>query len=341
MEPKVKTYKLESLNLELTTKCPLRCPQCYCSLEGGKDFPLDLAVEYIREAGKMGAGHIELSGGETLCYPHLTDVVRESRNNGIEPNIAISGWHFDEKILNELIKAGIGGIFVSINAPTAEKNAVTRDGFEYGIHALQLLYQQGFEEVYINWVMHRDNADTLPEMIRLAERYNPKGIVVMTPKPDAAHTLNSLPTLEQMEITKQIIKQNKSKVKLCVESCFSPLLAMLGESPLWGNLNRGIDKGCSAGLISISINVDGLFSPCRHLDYFEKFESLQEYWEKSEVLKEIRSLKSNMSENCNQCSLKDFCRPCLAVNSKLNNKLYLGNEMCPVSKRLAAKQKNM
>lgn len=330
---KTRAHKLESLNLELTTKCPLKCPQCYCSLEGGKDFPVELAVKYIREAGEMGVEHIELSGGETLCYPHLAELVTESRKNGIVPNIAVSGWHFDENVLSELMNAGIGGIFVSINAPTAEQNAITRDGFEYGIRALELLSKKGFEEVYINWVMHRSNADTLPGMITLAEQYNPKGIIIMTPKPDSAHTLRSLPTLEQMERTKQIIRLNKSRVKLYVESCFSPLLALLGENRLWGNMNIGIGRGCSAGLISISINVDGLFSPCRHLDYFEQFDSIHAYWEQSKVLKEIRSLALNTSKNCSHCSLNDFCRPCLAVNSKLNHKLCLGNELCPVSKR--------
>jgi len=285
----------------------------------------------IREAAGLGAEHVELSGGETLCYPWLTELVREARKNGITPNIAISGWHFDRKKAEELTEAGIGGIFVSINAPTPELNALTRDGFEYAIQALELLASIGFQETYINWVMHRDTADTLQDMIKLTKPYHPKGIVIMTPKPDAAHTLNSFPTTEQMENVKQLIRNNTSSVELFVESCFSPLLALIGRNSLWGNRNRGISKGCSAGLTSISVNVDGCFSPCRHLEYFELFSSMKEYWTQSVILNQLRSLKERESSfPCDQCEFQPNCRPCLAINAKLRKQISLGNEKCPL-----------
>ena len=325
--------QFESINLELTTKCPLRCPQCYCSLEGGIDLPKETALRVIREAAEMGAKHVELSGGETLCYPWLLDLVAEARRNGIVPNIAISGWHFDRHIMAQLIKAGIGGVFVSVNAPTAEQNALTRDGFELAIHSLEVLAESGFKDTYINWVMHRETASTLPGMIELVQPYHPRGIVIMTPKPDAAHTLRSLPTAEQMEAVIQIIRQNKSEVDLLIESCFSPLLALRGKSRIWGNLNRGISKGCSAGLLSVSVNVEGQFSPCRHLEYFESFDSLKEYWEKSEILNKIRNLKEQTSSHCLQCEFCDFCRPCLATNVKLQDVLSIGNEYCPLGEK--------
>ncbi len=321
-------YKLESFNLELTTKCPLRCPQCYCTLEGGKDLPKETAIRMIREAAELGAEHVELSGGETLCYPYLTELVREAKENGISSNIAISGWHFDKKKAEELTEAGIGGIFVSINAPTPEQNALTRDGFEYAMQALEVLADAGFGNTYINWVMHRDTADTLPDMIRLVEPYHPKGIVILMPKPDAMHTLNSFPTTEQMETVKQLIKHNESHTGIYVESCFSPLLALIGRN-LWGNRNTGTGKGCGAGICSLSVSVDGTFSPCRHLDYYEPFDSMKDYWNRSETLAHIRALKEEEKQApCSRCEFQAYCRPCLAVNAKLKNQLSLGNEKC-------------
>ena len=235
--------------------------------------------------------------------------------------------------MDQLIKAGIGGVFVSINAPTAKQNALTRDGFELAIHALEVLAETKFENTYINWVMHRETANTLPDMIELVQPYHPKGIVIMTPKPDAAHTLRSLPTTEQMEAVIQIIRQNKSDIDLFIESCFSPMLALRGRNRLWENLNRGLSKGCSAGLLSVSVNVEGKFSPCRHLDFFESFDSLKDYWEQSEILNRIRNLKEHTSEHCLQCEFCQFCRPCLAVNTKIKNVLMLGNEYCLLSNK--------
>ena len=32
------------MNMELTTKCPLKCPFCYCCLNTGKELPIDEGV---------------------------------------------------------------------------------------------------------------------------------------------------------------------------------------------------------------------------------------------------------------------------------------------------------
>lgn len=323
--------RIESFNLELTTRCPLHCPQCYCTLEGGKDLPLENGEKVIEEAAELGAEHVELSGGETLCYPYLLELIKHARLYGIKPNISISGWHFDQNCLASLIEAGINGIFVSVNAPTPEQNALTRDGFDLALHALKVVSESGFDEFYINWVMHRDTADTLPEMIRLVNPYHPKGIVILMPKPDAAHTLNSYPTCEQMERTVQLVKNKNTNV--FVENCFSPLLALLGRNALWGNRNRGIYKGCGAGLTSFSVSVDGLYSPCRHLDYYESYPSLKEYWENSSVLNQIRALDNTEEEPCKGCEFCDNCRNCLAIDTKLYGELRLGYTDCPLPRK--------
>ena len=65
---------MQCMNIELTTCCPLHCPQCYCTLEGGKHISLDTAREKIDEAAEHGVFVLHLSGGETLCYPWLYDL---------------------------------------------------------------------------------------------------------------------------------------------------------------------------------------------------------------------------------------------------------------------------
>ena len=64
------------MNLELTQVCPLQCPQCYV-VSGARHMERDLALQRIREAAAFGVRHINLSGGETLCYPYLSDLIRE------------------------------------------------------------------------------------------------------------------------------------------------------------------------------------------------------------------------------------------------------------------------
>lgn len=326
---KRKKHPIYGMNLELTTACPLRCPQCYCSLEGGKHLPLQIALHYLEQAKELGVKHVELSGGETLCYPHLAELIQKANALGIETNIAISGWKFNMEVLDQLRKAGLSRIFVSLNGPTKELNARSRDGFQYAISALEVLKESDFSEVYINWVMHRDTSDYLPEMIQLAQEYDVKAIVIMSPKPTSRHELDTVPTKEQMERVAHLVKTTR-KGFLLVESCFSPLLAMVSESKFLGNLNIGIFKGCGAGWRTLSVSVDGMVSPCRHLEYYEKWDRLEDYLENSPVLRTIRDLELTKEEPCTSCQYGPYCRHCLAINVKIKHRLFLGNSLCPV-----------
>ena len=116
-----------------------------------------------------------------------------------------------------------------------------------------------------------------------------------------------------------------------VEACFSPLLALVSDTKLLGNLNTGGGKGCGAGRNLISVSLDGKLSPCRHLEYFEQWDSLKEYWTKSPILQHIRSLEESREEPCTSCKFCNYCRHCLAINSKLKGQLYIGNDYCPLA----------
>jgi len=320
------------MNIELTTCCPLHCPQCYCTLEGGKHIPLEIAKQKLDEAAEHGVTQVQLSGGETLCYPHIAELVEYAAKRMPEVNVALSGWHFDEAMMDRLINAGATGIYISLNGSTKEINSLTRDGYDFAISALELLARRGFSHTVINWVMHSNNAHDFEQMLRLAEQYHVSALTVLAFKPDSRHEMKSFPSAEQMYQVAQIIKSYRGSVKLVVESCFSQMLAIIMDTKLFGNLNVGPHRGCSAGRFSYSVNVDGLYSPCRHLDYFEDRPSLEDYLSNSPVLKKLQHAEDDTREPCSGCRFRDNCLPCMAVNSKLHGEIYKGHEMCTVWK---------
>lgn len=323
---------MKSINIELTTSCPLRCPQCYCTLEGGKHIPLETAKQKLDEAAEHGVCQVQLSGGETLCYPQIVELVAYAAKKLPIVNLALSGWRLDEEKLMQLVDAGATGIFISLNGSTKEINSLTRDGYEYAISALELLDRCGFPNTIINWVMHSNNADDFEQMIQLAERYHVKSLVVLSLKPDSHHEMRSFPSAEQMYRVVDQIKQHQGTVKLLIETCFSPMLAIILDTKLFGNLNVGPFRGCTAGLNSYSINVDGKYSPCRHLDYFEDWPSLDAYLSNSPILERLRHAEEDTRTPCDKCKFMEYCRPCLAVNSKLHGEIYKGHEMCTLWK---------
>ena len=111
----------------------------------------------------------------------------------------------------------------------------------------------------------------------------------------------------------------KSRMELTVESCFSPLRAVMGGVDEKRNGNRGIGRGCEAGSYFVAVLADGSFTPCPYLDARETYGFISEYWEHSPLLKKIR--KQNGHEGCPYARR---CLPCFAVIKEAGD--------CPVNR---------
>ncbi len=164
----VQDRKLIGLNLELTNVCPFRCPQCYVPSDGEKRFlPKETALAWIRDADRHGVRYVNMSGGETLCYPFLEELIRECAGRGMKASVSISGAAASKEKLLGLQEAGISSICVSLNGSTAKINDVTRQGFEEAIAALRWLKEIPDCVTLVNFVMHGSNAEDLPDLLRL------------------------------------------------------------------------------------------------------------------------------------------------------------------------------
>lgn len=318
------------MNLELTTRCPLRCPQCYVSLNTGKELPLDKALYWLRNGAASGVKNVNLSGGETLCYPYLNELIRECKKLSMRPAVALSGAYVTEGILRDMIEAGVDGIYISLNGSTEEVNSKTRDGYALAICALSLLRELEFPETYVNWVMHSYNAENFSDMLALCEKYRVKGLIILAFKPDSAHELKSFPSADQIQAVARTVKRYEGPVLVDAEACFSQMRAVLKDGFLM-NVNRGVGRGCGAGRDGVSVNVDGKLTPCRHLEIAEDFQSIETYWRESEFLKRLRGVERNRATPCRGCQYEAFCLPCMAVGIKLHGDLNYGMSECPLA----------
>lgn len=325
------SYPLK-LNFELTTKCPLNCPQCYCSLENGKELDFDRAVEVLEDGAENGLWEVNFSGGETILYSQIYAIIKKCTELGMSSNVALSGYGINKESLSRLIDAGASCIFVSLNGSTEEINSHTRNGYRLAINTLELLSSAKFPKTVVNFVAHNSNCEDFPNMIDLCEQYNVNQLVVIAAKPTSKYEMNTIPNAEQtVKLAENIKKtQSQSKVNIGVENCYSSLRAYMGKSFFAGNTNTGITRGCFAGRTMISLNVDGDFTPCRHLLFAEKFKTIEEYWYKSEVLNKLRNIEETSDEPCSNCKLSQYCLSCLAVNYKTEGKLIKRNKYCAI-----------
>ena len=322
------------LNLELTTACPLHCPQCYIGLNTGREMPLETALSWIRDAKKSHVRCINLSGGETLCYPHLERLLEECAALDLRAAISLSGALASKERIKKIIDTGVDEIYVSLNGSTKEINSLTRDGYDDAIKLLALLQELGYDNICINWVMHRCNADDLPDMLSLCEKNNVKKLMILGFKPDSSGNLNGYSTAEQMQQTARIVKKYKGPVYVDAESCFSQLCALIHKS-VFTNMNLGLERGCGAGVDGLSVNVEGKLTPCRHLDIPEEYDSISDYWENSKILKHLREISSKPEDCCVECSLNPYCLPCMDISYKLHDRLAFRMDECPLHENYA------
>ena len=275
------------MNLELTSQCPFSCPQCYVpKVSGVRELSLVQALQWIGEAARLGIHYVNMSGGETLCYPHLPQLIRACADEGMEVSVSLSGALASPERLQPLVKSKVTGIFVSLNGSTEKINRFTREGYREAIRTLDALQDRGNAHLGVNFVLHGSNVHDLPAMLRLCEEKGVEVLVILQTKPDAAGSLWDVPDAAQLRSAAATIRRYQGRVAVIVDHCYYELRKYLPEAGQYDAAGAGC--GCGAGQTQICINADGLLTPCRHLDIPETWKSIEDYLSCSPVLREIR-----------------------------------------------------
>jgi MoaA/NifB/PqqE/SkfB family radical SAM enzyme len=123
--------------IELTTRCPLRCKMCCREGHHGmarKDMTLEdfqKILPYLRNVDS-----VVLEGwGESLLHPRLIEIIRLVRNEGAQVGFVTSGVTLTDDYVSELVQAGTDFIGFSLSGATPE----THDSIRVHSHLPKLL----------------------------------------------------------------------------------------------------------------------------------------------------------------------------------------------------------
>ncbi len=112
------------IDLELTTRCNLKCIMCIHSSNPPKseDMPLELAKEIIDEFASKGGLSIKLVYlGEPFLYKHIFEVIKYAKDKGIiDTMIATNGTLLNDEKSIKLIESGLDFIIFSIDSRYSE-----------------------------------------------------------------------------------------------------------------------------------------------------------------------------------------------------------------------------
>jgi PqqA peptide cyclase len=166
-------YRPLSLLCELTYRCNLQCPYCYNPL-ALQAYRAELAThewcDVLTQAAELGVVQAHFSGGEPTLRRDLATLVSAASRAGIYTNLITQGTFLDDALLDRLIENGLDHVQISIQAPQAAAADRIAGAAVHAkkVDALRRVRNRNVA-LTLNCVLHRDNHDSIAEVIAFAE----------------------------------------------------------------------------------------------------------------------------------------------------------------------------
>ncbi len=263
--PALSRRRFSAWQVELTTRCPLRCRMCIRS--GPHPWhAADMCLEQFRTIVPylQDVGAVVLEGwGEPLLHPHLIECIRLVKHAGSEAGFVTSGKGLDEAYSRELLAAGIDFVGFSLAGATAPVHNAIRLGSDLdeltaNIRTLvQLRGKTRRPRLHCTYLMLKENIHELPGAVRLARSLGVDELAILNqvavtcPTQDemrvhgVEESVSYLPVLNEAAIVAAELG-----VRLRTPSLFASEVTICDENPL----------------ANLYISVDGHVSPCVYLD---------------------------------------------------------------------------
>lgn len=308
----------KTMQIEITTACPLRCPQCFIDNFNAIYVDYDDYVRLIDEAYQIGVRGVILFGGEPLLHKKINEFISYASVLGMNVFIYTSGWNI-EKIIETVRRFSDKVILLlSMNGSTKKVHELSRDNYFLTFNAMKFLSENNIQYA-VNWVARHDNVDDFENLISLSQRYKASFINIVGNKISSAYSVQQ--ALTENDYLKLVSVYTKYNDYLKIENCNAQFQNLVGRTTVF--------SGCTAGILNCSVTADMNFVPCLRLMYKEKYPSIKDYWNNSPVLTELRKTTSNFSY-CKDCQYEKRCRYCRAQSLESYENFHVGIKKCVV-----------
>jgi MoaA/NifB/PqqE/SkfB family radical SAM enzyme/alpha-beta hydrolase superfamily lysophospholipase len=228
-------------NIEITTRCNLRCSYCARTQRGGSGGDMPFSTFKTVLGLLPHAYRITLVGlGETLLHPQVADCVAEASSQGRRTALVTNAMLLDEALSRKLLKAGLESIAFSIDGATQETASRVRPGTDLGRvteNIKRFVQVMGQEREISTAVFSAVSTDTVDSLDGLIELVSGLGVHVLM-----LSDLN-FPENAGKTLWKHADQATSDKVRSAVASAFKknlPVLSLRGleEFGLWERYGR-------------------------------------------------------------------------------------------------------
>jgi pyrroloquinoline quinone biosynthesis protein E len=205
---------------EVTYRCPLHCAFCYNPTDYDKHTQNELSTEQwvqaLRDARKMGAIQLGISGGEPLLRDDIEEIVAEAHKLGYYSNLITSGVGLTEKRIQAFKEGGLDHIQLSMHDITEEiNNFITNTStFKLKQKVAAMIKGHGYPMV-LNVVIHRYNIGHMKEILEMADALGADYIELANTQYYGWSLVNRsqlMPTKEQIDEAERITNEFREKV---------------------------------------------------------------------------------------------------------------------------------
>ena len=295
---------------EITYRCPLHCAFCYNPTNYADYTKNELGTEewikVLRDARKLGALQLGISGGEPLLRDDIEDIVIEANHLGYYSNLITSGVGLTEKRIDAFKSGGLDHIQLSMHDITEEiSNFVTDTStFKLKQKVAAMIKDRDYPMV-LNVVIHRYNIGHIKEILEMAEALGADYVELANTQYYGWSLINRnqlMPTKEQIDEAEKITNEfreyigNKMKIFFVVPDYYAerPKKCMNG----WGE-------------VFMIVTANGDVLPCHSARVLPDMNfpnvtnnDLKEIWYDSSAFNKYRG-DDWMKEPCRSCSEKE------------------------------------
>ena len=320
-----------SVDLEITSRCNLRCRYCYFFDNPEvtyQELPTEEWLQFIDELGQCSVMDVCLAGGEPFIREDLPDLIEAIVKNRMRFNILSNGTLINNNIAEFIAKTKrCDSIQVSIDGSCAEVHESGRGkgSFDKAVQGIKILQKHDIP-VTVRVTIHRHNVYDLKNTVRfLLEELNIPQISTNAAGYFGSCQKNAddlLLRVEDRQTAMETLLQLEQKYNGRITAQAGPL----ADAHFWTRMekarkesapkfnNGGNLTGCGCPTNKIAVRADGVIVPCFLLSHMElgriNQDSFQKIWQKSQEMHNLRTrhhMPLESFEECTGCEYTPYC----------------------------------